>query len=117
MSERIFTSNVALDVPNEGPRVFLIGEAVPEWAIVGEHVTQGVTKAAQTPEKVETIVDPAKVEVDTSDDEDDAETYADWTKAVLRAEVDGRELEVGSKATKEELIAALEADDLANPED
>ena len=112
MSARIFTSNVALNVPGEGVVVFKIGEAVPEWATVGEHATQGVTRAAQTPAKVETPVDPV-----TPDEDEADETYADWTKAVLRAEADGRELGVPAKATKEELIAALEADDLENPED
>lgn len=108
---RTFTANVALNEPGKGVRVFKIGEDVPEWATVGDHVTQGVTKAAQTPVTPDPNNDPG------DDDEAEAESYSDWTKAELRTEVDGRELEVEAKANKAELIAALEADDLANPED
>lgn len=114
---RIFTANVALNVPGEGVKVYLIGEAVPDWATVGDHASQGVTKAAQTPEKVAPVVVSPALENIGADDDSDEETYDDWTKAVLRTEVDGRQLEVPARATKDELIAALEADDLANPED
>jgi Rho termination factor, N-terminal domain. len=46
----------------------------------------------------------------------DEETYADWTVEELRAEASERALEGRSGLNKDELVALLEADDLADEE-
>lgn len=87
-------------------RRFKPGDEVPADLedIVGKHVTQGITTG--TPENV---VQPAS--------EEELESYNELTKDELRAEADGRELDVKASATKAELVEALEADDAAHAAD
>jgi hypothetical protein len=96
---RTFTSYV-----HYKDRAFKPGDEVPAdlESIVGEHVTQGVTTG--TPDQ--------KVEAS----EEELESYDQLTKEELRAEADGRQLDVKASATKAELVEALEADDAAHAE-
>lgn len=129
MSEREFTAYVIVKNPEDHQAVtFEPGDVVPEWAldVVGDHVTAGVTKARQTPDEAPASDDAPVIEEVAADeaeteevDEDDEALppYTEWSKTDLRAEVDGRELDVPSKATIADLVAALEADDAENPEE
>lgn len=113
MSEREFTAYVVLNNPEgTGAITFEPGDVVPEWASVGEHVTQGVTQARQTSEEAPASDDTSDESEDAADD-DELPPYAEWSKTDLRAEVDGRELDVPAKAVVADLVAALEADDAA----
>lgn len=113
---RVFTANVVL-ARNAGGEVteFKIGDNVPQWAIdrVGDHVSQGTTRAVDAPAPVtpgnDTLTDPeTPAEAQEVEEED---SYADWTKEALKDEAKAREIEGISKMTKDELIAVLEADD------
>lgn len=114
---RVFTANVVIPhVPGGEGNQFKIGDEVPEWALnlVGDHASQGVTRAADAPEPVATPVDSSEateVVTDDADTEEDLDSYTTWTKAELKDEAKGREIEGYSKMSKEELVAALEADD------
>lgn len=124
MTDRVFTANVVLiDPDNYGPRVFLIGDEVPEWAIVGEHVctSEGTTALVQTDGDGATGDESGDGEstgadADKTDEEDEIPPYEEWSKTDLRNEVDGRELDVPAKANIADLVAALQADDAANAE-
>lgn len=133
MADRIFTANVVMAHPDTyAPVVFLIGDEVPEWAIVGDHVctSEGTTQLVQTADDDTTGdesgdeqtpgADDDKTEVDDDktevDEEDEIPPYDEWSKTDLRAEVDGRELDVPAKANIADLVAALQADDAANAE-
>lgn len=129
---REFTANVVARDPETGQtRVFKIGDKVPADMFVGDHAatSSGTTRSVQTPEEAPagddngvenedgtetTIVTP---EYEQDEDEDnELPPYEEWSKTDLRAEVDGRELDVPKKATVAELVEALQADDAANPE-
>lgn len=125
-SSRIFTANVVLARHRGGELTeFKVGDKVPEWALdmVGEHASQGVTRASDAPEPAEPINDTTaadEVAADAAndaadeagdDDADDVDSYDSWTKDELKDEARAREIEGISKMNKEELIAALEADD------
>lgn len=109
---RIFTANVVL-AEHSGGEVseFQIGDEVPKWAIdrVGDHVCQGTTRASDAPAAGETPVDASTDTEVVADDEEDS--YSNWNKDELKDEAKGREIQGYSKMSKEELIAALEADD------
>lgn len=112
---RVFTANVVL-ARNPGGEAtqFKIGDEVPEWANekVGDHVSQGVTRAADAPAAPVVSIDSGvTTEVVADDEDDELDNYLNWTKAELKDEAKGREIEGFSKMTKEELAAALEADD------
>lgn len=117
-SGRIFTANVVLSrSPGGEPVKFAIGDEVPEWAIkrVGEHASQGVTRSAEAPAPAapindNTVATPAEADA-AVDEEDDVDSYTTWTKDELKDEARAREIEGFSKMTKDELVAALEADD------
>lgn len=125
---REFTAHVVLHVPGEGPTVFKIGDEVPEWANVGDHVTnQGTSRAVQTAEEApagddtvdadespaDAFEEPADDDESPADDDgDDVAPYTEWTKAELKAEAKGREIVGFSKASHEELVTMLEDDDL-----
>lgn len=115
---RVFTANVVLTKSSGAEaRQFKIGEEVPQWALdkVGDHASQGVTRAASDPAPSETPVDTGVPTEVLSDDEetDDLDSYLNWTKAELKDEAKGRKIEGYSSMSKEELAAALEADDAA----
>jgi len=125
MAKRVFTANVVARNPEDGQvKVFKIGEDVPEGLFVGNHAAslEGVTNEVQTSEEAPagddtTVINPdaAGAGEDDEDEEDDESLppYSEWSKTDLKAEAKGRELEGLSKATVEELVAALEADDAA----
>lgn len=112
---RVFTANVVLTKSSGAEaRQFKIGDEVPQWAIdkVGDHASQGVTRAADAPESSETPVDTGTSVITEADPEDDdLDSYLNWTKAELKDEAKGRNIEGYSNMNKEELAAALEADD------
>lgn len=116
---RVFTANVVLArTPGAEATQFKIGQDVPEWAIekVGDHASQGVTRAADAPAAPVVGIDSGvetQVVADDADDED-LDSYATWTKAELKDEAKGREIEGFSKMSKDELVAALDADDAAD---
>lgn len=95
---RTFTAHVIVKDQRFKP-----GDEVPSNLdeLVGAHVTQGVTTGGKH----------------SATDDQTVDSYDQLTKDELRAEVDGRELDVPANALKADLIAALEADDEANPED
>lgn len=97
---RTFTAHVIVKDQRFKP-----GDEVPSNLdeLVGAHVTQGVTSGGK-----HSAADSGQEEVDS---------YDQLTKDELRAEVDGRELDVPANALKADLIAALEADDEANPDE
>lgn len=113
---RKFTANVVLAKQRGGePTQFSIGDDVPEWALdrVGEHVIQGVTRASDAPEPVNTgdaNTDAPEESDDIPADADD-DSYESWTKEQLKEEAKAREIEGIAKMNKDALIAALEADD------
>lgn len=133
---REFTSYVVLRHPDTlQAESYKPGDEVPEWATVGDHVatSQGVTRDRQSSNGESTPNDPANAtegatvtivtpqhEQDDSDDadsdDDSLPPYEEWSKTDLRSEVDGRELDVPKRATVDELVEALKADDAANPE-
>jgi hypothetical protein len=137
--KRVFTANVVTRDPATGQNVvFSIGDEVPEGVIVGDHAASlaGVTRAAEDADDVNTnddttvenedgtettIVTPdyeADADEAEADEEDDElPPYEEWSKTDLKAEAAGRELTGLSKATVEELVAALKADDAENPEE
>lgn len=111
---RVFTANVVMS-RNAGGEVteFKIGDDVPQWAMdrVGDHVSQGTTRAADAPVPVDPGVD-TPVDPETPEEVvEEEDSYADWTKEALKDEAKAREIEGISKMSKDELIAALEADD------
>lgn len=118
---RVFTANVVLARHRGGETTeFSIGDEVPQWAIdrVGDHVSQGTTRAADAPAPVVTNDESADENTgaadaaDTSTAEEKEDTYASWTKDELKEEVKARELEgYNSKLSKDDLVALLEADD------
>jgi hypothetical protein len=120
---RVFTANVVARHPETGEVVvFKIGDDVPENLFVGDHAaaSEGVTGEVQTSKAAPagddtTVINPDAAGAAEDDDENELPPYSEWSKTDLRAEVDGRQLEVAKKATVDELVAALEADDLANP--
>jgi hypothetical protein len=136
---REFTAYVVLRDPKSKQSVtFEPGDVVPEWANVGDHAaSQGVTRARQTPDDapandVTPVIEEDATEIVTPEYEEDATEivtpeyeedeealppYEEWSKTDLRAEVDGRELDVAKKATVAELVEALQADDLAHEEE
>lgn len=124
---RVFTANVVLaKSPGAEARQFKIGEEVPQWAIdkVGDHASQGVTRSAEDPAPSETPVDTgvstqvlSDDDVPAEDPEEDLDSYLNWTKAELKDEAKGRNIEGFSKMSKEELAEALDADDAANTEE
>lgn len=113
---RVFTANVVLaKSPGAEAEQFSIGDEVPEWAmsLVGDHASQGTTRAADAPAAPATGVDTGTSVIV---EEDDLDSYANWNKAELKDEAKGREIEGFSKMSKEELVEALEADDAAAEE-
>lgn len=126
---REFTAYVITRNPDGEEVSFEPGDAVPEWATIGDHAatSEGTTQEVQTPEAAPQggnvpnlgdarteIVTPDYEEADEDDEDDEADElppYEEWSKTDLRSEVDGRELDVPSKANKDELVAALQADD------
>jgi hypothetical protein len=123
---RVFTANVVTRHPETGQTVvFNIGDEVPEGVFVGDHAatSEGVTSEVQTnaapvASDDTTVVNPdAAGASEDSDDDDALPPYSEWSKTDLKAEAKGRELEGYSKATVEELVALLEADDAAHPEE
>lgn len=109
---RVFTANVVLARHSGGEaEQFSIGDEVPEWAtkLVGDHASQGVTRAANAPAPADTPIDAGGVSLIPSDD--DLDSYTTWTKAELKDEAKGREITGFSNMSKDELVAALEADD------
>ena len=119
---RKFTAHVIV----QGQR-FKPGDTVPDNLedLIGKHVTQGVSTGSKTsnddsPTGDSNVTDSAvatSAEGGADDDNEGEESYLDWTKEQLRAEVDGRGLEVPKSANKAELAEALEADDAENQED
>lgn len=113
---RVFTANVVLARQTGGEATqFKIGDEVPEWANerVGDHASQGVTRAADAPAAPAVSVDSG-VDTEVVADDEDLDSYATWTKAELKDEAKGREIEGFSKMSKDELVAALDADDAAD---
>lgn len=111
---RIFTANVVLAEHSGGEVTeFKIGDEVPRWASerVGDHVCQGTTRAADAPAAGDVPVDASTEIQVVADDEDDVDDYNTWNKEELKDEAKGREIQGYSKMSKEELVAALEADD------
>lgn len=112
---RIFTANVVIAKDRGGEAVeFKIGDEVPAWAesIVGDHVSQGTTRAADAPVPENVPVDAStETQVVADDDDEDLDSYLNWTKAELKDEAKGREIQGYSSMSKEELAAALEAND------
>lgn len=125
MAQREFSAYVVLVHPDsKQATTFAPGDVVPEWATVGDHATsQGVTRSAQTNDEapasdVTPVADEAATETVTPEYEtEDLPPYEEWSKTDLRAEVDGRELEVPKRATVDELVEALKADDAAVAEE
>lgn len=118
---RVFTANVVLTKSSGAEaRQFKIGEEVPQWALdkVGDHASQGVTRSSEAPAPSETPVDtgaPTEIVSEPAEDlEEDLDSYLNWTKAELKDEAKGRAIEGFSKMSKEELAAALDADDAEN---
>lgn len=128
-SGRIFTANVVL-ARHRGGEVseFKVGDEVPEWAMdmVGDHVSQGTTRASDAPAPAAPINDTTAAVADAAeaanaaaeaagdddaDDDDDVDSYANWTKDELKDEARAREIDGFSKMNKEELIVALEEND------
>lgn len=110
---RIFTANVVIAKDRGGEAVeFKVGDKVPAWAeaLVGDHVCQGTTRAADAPAPEDVPVDAA-TETQVVADDEDLDSYLNWTKAELKDEAKGREIAGYSNMSKEELAAALEADD------
>jgi hypothetical protein len=122
---RVFTANVVTRHPETGQTVvFKIGDEVPEGVFVGDHAasSEGVTAERQTSQAPAasddtTVVNPDAAGASEDDEDESLPPYTEWSKTDLRAEVDGRELDVKSKATVDELVAALEADDAAAAEE
>lgn len=123
-SGRIFTANVVLARHRGGELTeFKVGDEVPEWALdlVGDHASQGVTRSAEalapaapiddTTADESAAADAAKDAAEETGDDDDLDSYTSWTKDELKDEARAREIEGFSKMNKEELVAALEADD------
>lgn len=112
---RVFTSNVVARNPEDGQvKVFKIGEEVPADLFVGDHAAsyEGVTSETSDSNVTPASDDTTVVNEDAAGaSEDDDVPYTEWSKADLRAEVDGRELDVPKRATVDELVAALEEDD------
>ena len=111
---REFTANVVLaKSPGAEAHQFKIGDEVPVWAVnlVGDHASQGVTRSTDAPAASETPVDTGTSTTVVTDDDDDLDSYLNWTKAELKDEAKGRNIEGFSSMNKEELAAALEADD------
>lgn len=125
---RKFTANVVMRDPNYNLCTFNVGDIVPDWAgELGDHVWSNSAPSdtpVQTP--AENVVnddtsndddseaDAPAVPEDDADADDDVPPYSEWSKTDLKSEVAGRGLTGLSKATIEELVEALEADDLAN---
>lgn len=122
---RVFTANVVTRHPETGQTVvFNIGDEVPEGVFVGDHAatSEGVTAERQSTKEAPvsddtTVVNPDAAGAAEDDDDEALPPYSEWSKTDLKAEAKGRELEGYSKATVEELVALLEADDAAHPEE
>lgn len=126
---REFTAYVVLRNPvSKQSETFAPGDTVPEWATVGDHAaSNGVSRSVQTSEEApaddDTTVENAdgtETTIVTPEYEEEDESlppYEEWSKTDLRAEVDGRELDVAKKATVAELVEALQADDAAAEEE
>lgn len=118
---RVFTANVVLARHRGGElSEFAIGDEVPDWAadLVGDHASQGTTRSASAPAPVAPGDDTdtetetaAEAEGAETQEEEEEDSYADWTKAELKDEARAREIEGFSSMTKDELVAAIEADD------
>lgn len=139
MADRVFTAYVIVRNPDDlQTHTFEPGDAVPDWCIdhVGDHVSEGVSTSRQTAkddDETRTVTndDGSTTEFVTPESDaaelaeegeapgenmnavDEEESYEDWTKAELKEEAKGRELEGYSSLTKEELIALLREDDEA----
>lgn len=112
----VFTSNVVLRHPEDQEvHTFLIGDAVPEWANVGDHVVStSKTGEGRVRSDDETRTADASNEAPEapSDAEEDLPPYEEWSKVDLQNEVKGRGLEgYRSDLNKAELVELLEADD------
>lgn len=132
---RVFTANVVTRDPVTGQTVvFRVGDEVPENLTVGDHAASGAgtTKQVQSEsdapandertvtneDGTETkIVTPEYEDDDDEDEDDDLPPYEEWSKEDLYSEAKGRKLTGLSKATHDELVEALKADDAENPED
>lgn len=126
MAKRVFTANVVIrQSPASEPQQFSIGDEVPEWANVGDHVTQGVSRSSDAPTAEEASVDASAAalgsvegdeESDADADAEEAGDYDDYSVEELKLEAKERGLTGYSKLTREELIAKLEADDAEDTE-
>lgn len=127
---REFTAYVVLRDPKTlEAKSFKPGDAVPDWATVGDHVaSNGVSRERQTVREGDapndatetsedatvTLVTPQHEQEAAGDDE--IPPYEEWSKTDLKAEAKGRELTGYSNATVDELVAMLQADDAENAE-
>lgn len=122
MGKRIFTASVILaKSPGDTPEVFKIGDVVPDWALdmIGDHVSQGTTRATTAPtveEQHDDDADADEVEADADSDDDGGE-YDDLNKDELKKLAKSRGVAGYSGMAKQELIDALEADDAEEEDD
>lgn len=121
---RVFTANVVLNGGPDGITEFSIGDEVPEWALdrVGDHVLgQGVTRASDAPTADDTGVDAAAgatgaTETPAGEADDETGDYDEYSVEELKGEAKEREIKGYSKMNRDQLVAALEADDAENEE-
>lgn len=123
MPKRVFTANVVLRKERGSePQQFKIGDEVPEWATVGNHVTQGVSRASDAPDPDESSVPAAPAALgadetpeepadDENADDEEVSDYAEYSVEELKGEAKAREIKGYSKMTRDQLVAALESDD------
>lgn len=125
---RVFTANVVLNGGPDGITQFKIGDEVPEWA--SDRVGAGVSRDsdARTVDATGITVDEgadgsgegenlslAAADAD-ADGDDEPGDYDEYSVEELKGEAKEREIKGYSKMNRDQLVAALEADDAETEE-